>query len=96
MVNTAGTEKAQDQDSDTTLIGRKRDADYLTARIARDHPEILSRMKAGEFKSVRAAALIRCRAYVRDGTLDLGVAWVVGLLVACSPFFGPPYKGDCL
>lgn len=33
------------------------DADYLTARIARDHPEIHGRMKAGEYKSVRAAAL---------------------------------------
>lgn len=32
-------------------------ADYLTARIARDHPAILDRMKAGEFKSVRAAAI---------------------------------------
>lgn len=31
-------------------------ADYLTARIARDRPDILERMKAGEFKSVRAAA----------------------------------------
>jgi hypothetical protein len=31
-------------------------ADYLTARIARDHPAILARMKRGEFKSVRAAA----------------------------------------
>lgn len=32
-------------------------ADYLTARIARDRPDILERMKAGEYKSVRAAAL---------------------------------------
>jgi hypothetical protein len=32
-------------------------AEYLTARIARDNPEILERMKAGEFPSVRAAAL---------------------------------------
>lgn len=32
-------------------------ADYLTRRIARDHPEILRRMQAGEFPSVRAAAL---------------------------------------
>jgi|GEM_PF-1781432 len=32
-------------------------ADYLTARIARDHPDILERMKAGEYKSVRAAAI---------------------------------------
>lgn len=31
-------------------------AEYLTARIARDRPEILERMKAGEFASVRAAA----------------------------------------
>jgi hypothetical protein len=29
-------------------------ADYLTARIARDHPDILDRMKVGEYKSVRA------------------------------------------
>src|SRR5688500_1059506 len=28
-------------------------ADYLTARIARDHPVILDRMKTGEFKSAR-------------------------------------------
>lgn len=32
------------------------DAEYLTARIARDRPDILDRMKAGEFRSVRAAA----------------------------------------
>jgi hypothetical protein len=32
-------------------------ADYLTARIARDCPKILARMKAGEFRSVRAAAI---------------------------------------
>jgi len=34
-------------------------ADYLTARIARDRPDILDRMKAGEFPSVRAAAMER-------------------------------------
>lgn len=32
-------------------------ADYLTRRIARDRPDILERMKAGEFPSVRAAAI---------------------------------------
>jgi len=32
-------------------------ADYLTRRIARDRPDILERMKAGEFRSVRQAAL---------------------------------------
>jgi hypothetical protein len=31
-------------------------ADYLTRRIARDHPDIFERMKAGEYQSVRAAA----------------------------------------
>lgn len=33
------------------------DASYLAGRIARDRPDILERMKAGEFKSVRAAAI---------------------------------------
>jgi hypothetical protein len=46
----------EDQGRQSTLKG-KRDADYLTARIARDRPDILERMKAGEFPSVRAAAL---------------------------------------
>lgn len=32
-------------------------AEYLTRRIARDHPEIFERMKAGEYQSARAAAL---------------------------------------
>ena len=32
-------------------------ADYLARRIARDRPDILARMRAGEFKSIRAAAL---------------------------------------
>ena len=31
-------------------------SDYLVARIARDRPDILARMKAGEFASVREAA----------------------------------------
>jgi hypothetical protein len=37
--------------------GRGTSAEYLTRRIARDHPDVLSRMQAGEFRSVRAAAL---------------------------------------
>jgi hypothetical protein len=32
-------------------------AKYLTAVIARDRPDILDRMKKGEFKSVKAAAM---------------------------------------
>ena len=54
--------------------------DYLTARLARDHPGILERMKAGEFKSVRAAALeagiVKRRISVPlDPTGAAGVIW---------------------
>jgi len=30
---------------------------YLAARIARDRPDILNRMKAGEFRSIHQAAI---------------------------------------
>jgi hypothetical protein len=40
-----------------TVTRGSTNADYLTARIARDRPDILERMKAGEFPSVRKAAL---------------------------------------
>lgn len=33
------------------------DSDYLASRIARDRPDILERMKAGEYRSVRSAAI---------------------------------------
>jgi len=42
--------------SDTTS-NDERGADYQTARIARDRPDILQRMQAGEYDSVRRAAL---------------------------------------
>jgi hypothetical protein len=32
-------------------------APYLAARLARDHPDILAKLEAGVFSSVRAAAL---------------------------------------
>ena len=41
----------------TNSIEGDRGADYLTARIARDRPDILERMKIGEYTSVRSAAL---------------------------------------
>jgi hypothetical protein len=41
--------------SQTTVLGRG--AEYWTARIADERPDILERMKAGDFKSVRAAAI---------------------------------------
>lgn len=40
----------------SNLDGQGNRASYLTRRIARDRPDVLERMKAGEFKSVRAAA----------------------------------------
>lgn len=33
-------------------------AAYLRMRIVRDHPDVARRLHAGEFKSVRAAALV--------------------------------------
>jgi hypothetical protein len=51
-----GTQK--NQGNNITLKRIRGDSpDYLTARIARDRPDIIERMRAGEFKSVRAAAL---------------------------------------
>lgn len=41
----------------STPLPKGTHSDRLTARIARDRPDILKRMKAGEFKSVRAAAI---------------------------------------
>ena len=57
-----GGDRKSDQGDDVTLkdspiIRGTGGAKYLTARIARDHPEIHERMKAGEFKSVRQAAM---------------------------------------
>ena len=46
-----------DQGDNVTLKARGNAPDYLTARIARDRPDILEQMKAGEFPSVRQAAI---------------------------------------
>ena len=55
------------------------DLDYLTARIARDRPNILERMKAGEYKTVRQAAIdagIIYRPHPDDAKLEALVrAW---------------------
>ena len=40
-----------------TLGAYGNNSDYLTARIARDRPDILERMKTGEYASVRQAAV---------------------------------------
>lgn len=50
-----GGNRSEQQGSDTTL--KDRGQAYLLRRLARDAPEILDRVKAGEFKSARAAAI---------------------------------------
>ena len=49
--------EVKDQVRNTNLKSSSQTAEYLTRRIARDHPTILERMKSGEFPSVRQAAL---------------------------------------
>jgi hypothetical protein len=51
-----GRDRVDDVNSIEKIQGGN-STNYLTARIARDRPDILERMKAGEFKSVRAAAI---------------------------------------
>lgn len=47
----------QYSNQNTEKIRPGENAEYLKARLARDEPEILERYKAGEFRSVRAAAI---------------------------------------
>lgn len=55
-------------------------ADYLTARIARDHPAILQDMKDGKYRSVRQAALaagiVRPRASLYADDPDAAAAFL--------------------
>lgn len=46
----------QDYNYNLEKVDKGTSADYLTARIARDHPEVLEGMKQGKYRSVRAAA----------------------------------------
>ena len=49
--------QAKDQVRVTKLKSGTMTTDYLLARLARDHPGILSAYERGEFKSVRAATI---------------------------------------
>ena len=52
------SKKAKDQDDNIILIpGQGTSKAYLLARLNRDNPEIKARLDAGEFASVRAAAI---------------------------------------
>jgi len=71
-----GDRKSRDnQGVYVTLIRGSNSADYLTARIARDRPDILERMKAGEFPSVRQAAIEAGIVRVRNGFDQLLKSW---------------------
>jgi len=48
-------EEQEKKDDNYNVLRLGTSAEYLTARIARDRPDILERMKQGEFRSVRAA-----------------------------------------
>jgi hypothetical protein len=52
-----GDRPEQEQGDNITSPERGTSSTYLARRIARDRPDILHRMKAGEFRSVRAAAI---------------------------------------
>jgi hypothetical protein len=51
-----GSGRGNKTSNNMTRFRRGTSASYLARRIARDRPDILKRMKAGEFKSVHAAA----------------------------------------
>ena len=50
-------EAQQDQGNNITLKRRGTDADYIKARLRRDHPEIAEQLERGEYRSARAAAI---------------------------------------
>ena len=57
------------------------DADYITARIVRDHPDILERWQAGEFKNPRQAGIAAGfvkkdgRFYIPETPEETGPSW---------------------
>jgi len=68
-------EERDDNRANNTVIRGSTNADYLTARIARDRPDILERMKAGEFPSVRQAGIAAGIVRVPTGLDALRRAW---------------------
>ncbi len=52
-----GHVKTPDQISGFSALAYGTSQDYLLSRLARDAPEVLDRVKAGEFRSARAAAI---------------------------------------
>ena len=50
-------EAQQDQGNNITLKRRGTDAEYIKARLRRDHPEIAEELERGEHRSARAAGI---------------------------------------
>jgi hypothetical protein len=61
-----GDRKSSSYDKDDSPPQYGTSTAYLTARLARDRPDILARLHAGEYRSVRAAA--REAGMVKDPT----------------------------
>jgi hypothetical protein len=69
-------QKDSNKGNNVTLIkARGNNADYRTARIKRDYPEIFKRMKAGEFTSVNQAAIAAGFVPPPSPLKDLQRAW---------------------
>jgi hypothetical protein len=47
----------QDQDVNHSLVLGTGNADYIKARLRRDHPEIADQLERGEYRSARSAAI---------------------------------------
>jgi len=56
-IKNEGRPPAENRDNCPSFNNRSNSADYLTARIARDRPDILEDMKAGQYRSTRQAAI---------------------------------------
>jgi hypothetical protein len=59
-----GDRRSEDQDVNHSLVYGTGNADYIKARLRRDHPEIAEQLEAGEFKSARQAGI--AAGFVKD------------------------------
>src|SRR5262245_13984704 len=68
----------------STISRGSTSADYLTPRIARDRPDILERMRAGAYRSVRQAEL-EAGIIKRTVTVLLEPAAIARMPLRCTP-----------
>src|SRR5262249_25077456 len=76
---------------ESTPLPKGAHSDRLTARIAKHRPDVLERMKAGEFRSVRGAAIA---AGIVKGPTPLGVSQRVQSVPVGWPHVGYPVDKD--